>query len=57
MWQYILIGNLVAMEALLGWRQANCAITQLYESILTLKGLRGGDFDPLRFLLDKSKTR
>ena len=25
-------------------------------SVLTLKGLKGGQFDPLRFFLDNSKT-
>ena len=35
LWQYILIDNLVAMETLLPWQQVNCAITQLYMSILS----------------------
>ena len=30
------MNNLVAMKTLLPWQQANCAITQLYESILSL---------------------
>ena len=35
LWQYILMDNLVAIETLLPWQQTNCAITQLYVSILS----------------------
>ena len=35
LWQYVLIDNLVAIETLLPWQQANCVITLLYVSILS----------------------
>ena len=35
---FIGLNCLVTMENLLPWQQENCAVTQLYESILTLSG-------------------
>ena len=34
LWQYVIVDHLCCYETLLAWEQANCAITQLYVSIL-----------------------